>query len=38
MSDRFAGVLGTDVESDALPVELVDLDALEQGTPWARGW
>lgn len=38
MSDRFAAVLQADVESDAFPVELVDVDDVEKGTPWSKAW
>lgn len=38
MSDRFAGVLQADIESDAFPVEVVDVERVEQGTPWSKAW
>lgn len=38
LSDRFAAVLQTDLESDAFPVELVDLENVEKGTPWSKAW
>lgn len=38
MSDRFAAVLQTDLESDAFPVEIVDVANVEAGTPWSKRW